>query len=104
MIDKSLRKATAKRYGTLTAVRGNLPRGDRSSDPRNGSDGRNGGMTVRLKSGDWVVMNDKYYVNPENKGKVWRVAGEPWMVCGTEVVKLEGVSGCYAVDGLELVR
>lgn len=29
---------------------------------------------------------------------------ESWMVCGTEVVKLEGVSGCYAVDGLELVR
>lgn len=59
---------------------------------------------MRLKPGDRVVMNDKYYVSPESKGNVWRVASESWMVCGTEVVKLEGVSGCYAVDGLELVR
>lgn len=51
-----------------------------------------------------MVMNDKYYVSPERKGNVWRVVSESWMVCGTEVVKLEGVSGCYAVDGLELVR
>lgn len=58
---------------------------------------------MKLKPGDQVVMNDKYHVSPANKGKVWKVVSEPWMVCGSEVVKLEGKSGGYAVDGLDLV-
>ena len=58
---------------------------------------------MKLKPGDRVVMNDKYRVSPANKGKVWKVVSEPWMVCGSEVVKLEGKSGGYAVDGLDLV-
>lgn len=56
-----------------------------------------------LKPGDKVVMNDKYSVRPENKGKVWEVRSSPWMVCGTLVVALHGKSGGYAVDGLEKV-
>lgn len=56
-----------------------------------------------LKPGDKVVMNDRYYVSEENKGKVWTVQSEPWNCCGTMVVKLEGKSGGYAVDGLYLV-
>lgn len=51
--------------------------------------------------GDKVVMNDKYYVSDANKGKIWTVASEPWVVCGTLVVKLEGKAGGYAVDGLD---
>lgn len=57
-----------------------------------------------LKPGDIVVMNDKYYVSEENRGKEWEVRSVPWTVCGTTVVLLKGKSGGYAVDGLTLVR
>ena len=60
-------------------------------------------MKPTLKPGDRVVMNDHYRVLAQNKGKVWTVASEPWMVCGSWVVRLEGRSGGYAVDGLDLV-
>lgn len=56
-----------------------------------------------LKPGDKVKMNDRYYVSKENRGRVWTVCSEPWNCCGTMVVLLEGKSGGYAVDGLELV-
>lgn len=56
-----------------------------------------------IKIGDKVVMNDRYYVSNQNKEKVWTVCSEPWMCCGTLVVKLEGKSGGYAVDGLDIV-
>ena len=51
-----------------------------------------------MKPGDKVVMNNKYYVSAENKSRIWTVASEPWMCCGTLVVKLEGKSGGYAVE------
>lgn len=57
-----------------------------------------------LKVGDKVVMNDKYSVSEENKGKVWEVRSEPWDCCGTMVVLLKGKSGGYAVDGLTKVE
>lgn len=57
-----------------------------------------------MKPGDKVVMNDKYYVSDSNRGKIWTVKSEPWNCCGTMVVKLEGKSGGYALDGLDLVR
>lgn len=56
-----------------------------------------------MKPGDKVVMNNKYYVSAENKRRIWTVASEPWMCCGTLVVKLEGKSGGYAVDGLGII-
>ena len=56
-----------------------------------------------LKIGDKVVMNDKYHVSAENKGKVWMVDSEPWECCGTTVVRLEGKAGGYAVNGLDLI-
>lgn len=56
-----------------------------------------------LKIGDKVIMNDKYWVSAENKGKVWTVDSEPWECCGTTVVRLEGKAGGYAVDGLDLM-
>lgn len=60
-------------------------------------------MKVKLKPGDLVTMNDNYRVLPANKGKVWKVVSDPWMVCSSWVVKLEGRTSGYAVDGLDLV-
>lgn len=57
-----------------------------------------------LNIGDKVKMNGKYYVSEKNKEKIWTVQSELWEVCGTVVVKLEGKSGGYAVDGLDLVE
>lgn len=57
-----------------------------------------------LKPGDKVVMNDRYHVSEENRGKVWTVRSEPWDCCGTLVVKLAGKAGGYAVDGLDKVE
>lgn len=57
-----------------------------------------------LKIGDKVVMNDKYYVSDENKGKVFTVRSEPWMLCGKEVIKISGKAGGYATDGLAKVE
>ena len=59
---------------------------------------------VELKMGDQVVMNDKYYVSEKNKGVVFTVRSEPWNLCGTMVVLLEGIAGGYAVDGLTKVE
>lgn len=56
-----------------------------------------------LKIGDKVIMNDNYYVSAENRGKVFTVRSKPWMLCGTEVVKISGKAGGYAVDGLTKV-
>ena len=57
-----------------------------------------------MKIGDKVVMNCKYHVSEENKGKVWIVRSAPWNCCGTLVVLLESKSGAYAVDGLDIVE
>lgn len=56
-----------------------------------------------MQVGDKVAMNDKYVVVGKNKGKVFVVRSEPWDVCGTECVLLEGYRGSYAVDGLDKV-
>lgn len=56
-----------------------------------------------IKVGDKVVMNNRYIVSDPNKGKIWTVCSEPWICGGTLVVKLDGKSGCYAVDGLDVV-
>lgn len=56
-----------------------------------------------LKPGDKVKMNNNYYISDANKDIIWTVESEPWVVCGASVVKLEGKSGGYAVDGLDLV-
>lgn len=57
-----------------------------------------------MKPGDKVVMNDHYHISEADKGRTWTVASEPWNCCGTMVVKLEGKSGGYAVDGLSLAE
>lgn len=57
-----------------------------------------------VKVGDIVIMNDDYEVSEQNKGKEFKVISDPWLVCGTDCVKLEGCAGGYAVDGLTVVR
>ena len=57
-----------------------------------------------MKIGDKVVMNGKYRVSEQNKGKIWTVRSEPWNCCEETVVALEGKSGGYAVDGLTVVE
>ena len=56
-----------------------------------------------LKPGDIVRMNDQYQVLLKDRGKLWKVTSYPWKVSGTPVVKLEGRTSGYAVDGLDLV-
>ena len=51
-----------------------------------------------------VKMNSKYHVPAESKDKIWVVRSEPWDLCGTDVVLLEGKVGGYAVDGLDIVE
>jgi len=62
-------------------------------------------MAKGLKPGDEVIMvncaearMDKY------KNKVFMVASEPWDLCGSEVVKLEGKSGGFATGYLHKVN
>lgn len=57
-----------------------------------------------IKTGDYVQMNDNYYVSEKNKGKIFKVTAEPRDVCGTICVWLEGYHGCYAADGLTVVK
>ncbi len=57
-----------------------------------------------MKISEKVVMNNKYYVADKNKNKVWKICSEPWECGGTLVVLLEGKSGGYAVDGLDIVE
>ena len=61
-------------------------------------------MSRTLKVGDKVTMNNKYHVSEINKGRIFTVASEPWNCCGTMIVKLDGKSGGYAVDGLTIVE
>lgn len=57
-----------------------------------------------LNIGDKVIMNDNYHVSDKNKGKEFEVISNSWKLCGTEVIKLNGISGGYAVDGLTKVK
>lgn len=57
-----------------------------------------------IQYGDKVMLNDKYYVIQSNKDKVFTVTSDPYECHGATVVTLEGINGCYAVDGLSLVE
>ena len=58
-------------------------------------------MPEKLMPGDKVVMAKCYEARLEqNKGKVWTVRSEPWNVCGSEVVLLEGKAGGFATKYL----
>ena len=55
-----------------------------------------------IKIGDKVVMNNNYRVPDKNKDVIFTVISEPWDVCGTQCVMLEGYRGGYALDGLSI--
>jgi len=38
------------------------------------------------------------------KDKIWTTRSEPWMLCGSEVVLLEGKAGGFATEFLEIVE
>lgn len=57
-----------------------------------------------IHAGYKVTMNDHYRVSDKNKGVVWVVRSEPFDVCGSVCVMLEGYRGGYAVDGLDIVE
>lgn len=53
---------------------------------------------------DKVIMNNKYYVSDKYKDVMFVVRSDPWNVCGTEVILLEGYRGGYTIDGLTIVN
>lgn len=57
-----------------------------------------------IKSGDFVVMNDRYWVSDKNKGVAFKVRSNPFEICGIKSVLLEGRSGGYALDGFNKVN
>jgi len=58
-----------------------------------------------FKTGDRVMIINCYEASmEENKNKIWLVTTEPWDVCGSEVVKLEGKRGGFATKCLRKVE
>lgn len=53
--------------------------------------------------GDKVVMHTCYEAEVYD-GKLWTVTTEPRMMCGTWVVWLEGFSGCFDCQYLQVVK
>lgn len=48
---------------------------------------------------DKVIMHSCYEARKEKyKDKVWTVKSEPWDLCGSEVVLLEGFNGGFATE------
>jgi hypothetical protein len=57
-----------------------------------------------LTKGEQVVMHTcREASNPKYAGKVWTTTSEPWDLCGSEVIKLEGFSGGFATEYLKRV-
>ncbi len=53
--------------------------------------------------GDLVTMNDKYVEYEDHKNEVFKITAIG-NVGGQKVAWLKGLSGCYALDGLEFKR
>ncbi|QDA30233.1 hypothetical protein [Paenibacillus polymyxa] len=57
-----------------------------------------------MKPGYQVIMQNCYEARKEkNKDKVWTVNSEPWELCGSEVVLLDGYNGGFATKFLRVV-
>lgn len=56
-----------------------------------------------LKIGDKVKMVNCYEAK-ENPHKIWVVRSEPWEMCGSTVILLEGKRGGFDVKCLEIVE
>ncbi len=59
-------------------------------------------MKNEIKKGDKVVMTDCFEAD-FHKGEVWEVVSDPWEVCGSLCVLLEGYSGGFDVECLTKV-
>lgn len=57
----------------------------------------------KLKPGDKVVMHSCYEARKYGD-KVWTVRSDPWDLCGSEVVLLEGKSGGFSTEFLRRVE
>ena len=60
-------------------------------------------MNNKIKKGDIVKMNDKYYVSAKNKKRTFIATADEQKMCGTMVVWLDGYRGCYAANGLDVI-
>jgi len=60
------------------------------------------GLADKLKPGDKVIMHDCYEARKYGN-KVWIVGSQSWDLCGSEVVKLEGKTGGFAIKFLHKV-
>lgn len=56
-----------------------------------------------LQPGDTVVMHSCGEAEAYG-GRIWPVRSEPWDLCGTEVVLLEGYSGGFSTEKLARAR
>jgi hypothetical protein len=55
-----------------------------------------------LQIGDTVVMHTCAEARSEKyKDKIWTVKSEPWDLCGSEVVLLEGFRGGFSTEYLK---
>lgn len=59
-------------------------------------------MAKDLKRGEAVIMVNCLEAET-NKGKVWTTRSEPWDLCGSEVILLEGKSGGFDTSSLERI-
>lgn len=62
-----------------------------------------------IKLPDWPIGTEVRMVNCSEAeihvDKVWKTRSEPWILSGhTPVVMLEGKSGCFGTDFLEVVN
>lgn len=55
-----------------------------------------------LHVGDKVIMHTCYEAE-KYRNKVWAVVSEPWDLCGSEVVMLDGYRGGFATEFLKKV-
>ena len=60
-------------------------------------------MPKNLKIGEEVRMVNCLEAE-KHKDKIWVTRSEPWGVCGSTVVLLEGKSGGFDVEKLERVK
>ena len=57
---------------------------------------------TKLKIGDNVVMNDRYY--DKHQGEVFTIKAGPQMIGRKECFWLDGYDGAYCADGLDLYK
>lgn len=60
---------------------------------------------VTMKIGTKVKMINCAEANhPKYKDRIWKTRSNPWRLCGSMVVLLEGFSGGFSIECLEVVE